>query len=285
MSKKKVFKAARVDETYYWDRIDRNIGIISREEQGILKNSTIGIAGCGGMGGLVAAQFARIGVGYLKIADCEVFDRSNINRQFGAMFDTVGKNKAVVTAQEIRRITPDLRIDVYDEGINEDSVEDFVKGCSVVCDEIELFAIKPRLMLHKTARSFGVPVFCCDVIGFGTRIFFFSPDSMTMEELLGLSGDEKIEPWIVRRLLERFAPESPNEFTEELIVSMFIGEKKAAIFGGTPLISSGILVDSVCLFLIGTDHRPWIVPVPKMPGYCLFDAGEWKTRVVRGKWW
>lgn len=281
-----MFKSSEVDSTYYWDRVDRNIGIISREEQEILRNSTIGIAGCGGMGGLVAAQFARIGIGHLKIADCEVFDRSNINRQFGARLDTVGENKALVTAEEIRRITPDVQIDIYDEGITEDSVEDFVNECSVICDEVEFFAVKARIMLHRVAREQGVSLFNCNVVGFGTRIFLFTPTSMTMEEFLGLTGDEKIEPWVVHRIVERFGPELPNEFTEENIETRLVGERKVPIFGGTPLLSSGILVDSVCLFLMEDDsRRPWIVSIPEMPGYCLFDVGEWKVKIRNGKWW
>jgi len=183
------------------------------------------------MGGLVATQFARIGVGHLKIADCEVFDRSNINRQFGARLDTVGKNKALVTGEEIRRITPDVQIDIYEEGITEDSVEDFVKGCSVICDEIEFFAIKARLMLHRAARDKGISLFNCNVVGFGTRIFFFTPTSMTMEEFLGLTGDEKIEPWVIHRILERLVPELPHEVPKELVDSMMIREKKVQYLG------------------------------------------------------
>jgi len=279
MSKKRVFEAREVDPTYYWDRVDRNIGIITKEEQEILRASTIAIAGCGGMGGLVATQFARIGVGYLKIADSEVFDRSNINRQFGARLDTIGKGKALVTAEEIQRITPDVRIDVYEEGINEDTVEDFVKGCSVICDEIEFFGIKPRIMLHQVARRHGISLFCCNVVGFGTRIFFFTPKSMTMEEFLGLTGEEEIEPWITRRLVERLLPEVPNaesEASQEVLNTRIIQNKQAPIFGGTPPISAGILIDSVSLFLIGeAENRPWIVRIPEMPGYCLFDVGKW----------
>lgn len=285
MSTKRTLEPELVDASYYWERVDRNMGIITPEEQEKLRQSTIGVAGCGGMGGLVAAQLARIGIGRLKIADCEVFDVSNLNRQFGARFDSIGRNKAAVTAEEIRRITPDVHIDVYEAGVTQENAGNFVDGCDVLCDEIELFAVKPRLLLHQAARRAGISLYCCDVVGFGTRIFFFTPTSMTMEEFLGLTGEESFEPWIVRQLIDRFAPELCNEISEETITTRFIEQKKAAIFGGTPLLSAGILIDCLTITLLGRTKCPWVVPVPEMPGYCLFDAGEWKTSVVRGQWW
>src|SRR3989338_5770836 len=72
------------DESFYWERVDRNIGWITREEQALLRNATVGIAGCGGMGGMIAERLLRLGVGEMRIADPEVFDISNINRQFAA---------------------------------------------------------------------------------------------------------------------------------------------------------------------------------------------------------
>jgi len=290
MGEKRVFEAREVDSTYYWDRVDRNIGIISRREQEILRESAIGIAGCGGMGGLVAAQFARIGVGHLKIADSETFDRSNINRQFGARLDTLGESKALVTAEEIQRITPDVQIDVYEDGINEDTVEDFVKGCSVICDEIEFFALKYRIMLHKVARRYGVTIFNGNVVGFGTRVLCFTPQSMTIEDFLGLTGEEDpMEPWVIRRIAERFCPEVPggeSKASQEVLDSRLVKQKRAPIFGGTPPLSTGVLVDRVSLFILdATKNRPWVASIPEMPGYFLFDAGQWRVKVHKGKWW
>ena len=80
---------------FYKERTDRNIGFITDSSQKLLKDTVIGIAGCGGMGGQLAANLLRLGIGELRLADPEVFDVSNINRQFGATKGSVGKNKAV----------------------------------------------------------------------------------------------------------------------------------------------------------------------------------------------
>ncbi len=47
-----------------------------------LKNKTVGIAGCGGLGSNCAVALARVGVGKLIIADFDIIEESNLNRQY-----------------------------------------------------------------------------------------------------------------------------------------------------------------------------------------------------------
>ena len=66
-----------VDDEYYRERTDRNIGWITREEQEMLRKKAVGIAGCGGMGGFLGQILVRLGIGELTICDTERFDISN----------------------------------------------------------------------------------------------------------------------------------------------------------------------------------------------------------------
>jgi hypothetical protein len=57
------FVPANVNEEYYSERTDRQIGWITREEQNdIIRPKAIGVAGCGGMGGALAEIFIRLGI-------------------------------------------------------------------------------------------------------------------------------------------------------------------------------------------------------------------------------
>ena len=85
--------AAQADD-FYRQMIDRNIGVISAEEQERLRTSCFAVAGCGGMGGLSAEQFVRLGVGHVKIADFDTFAVHNLSRQCCSATSTNGKNKA-----------------------------------------------------------------------------------------------------------------------------------------------------------------------------------------------
>ena len=269
----------------YYERIDRNLGIISLAEQEQLRAATVAIAGCGGMGGLIAASLARIGVGHLKISDNQNFDISNLNRQFASKTKTLGKNKAESTFSEIREIADDFEVDVVTSGITSDNVDDFVQGATIICDEIEFFEIKARILLHQTARKYGVPVLNCNVVGFGTRIFLFTPTSMTMEDFLEVDAETALTEDVVMRLVQRLAPRLPQDITKEVMKEWVCKQHKAPIFGGTPPISAGIIVDRLCLEIFGIQSRPWLQRLTPMPAYGYFDAGTFEAGIFEGKWW
>lgn len=269
----------------YWESISRNLGIISPAEQQKLRDSCVAIAGCGGMGGLAAVQLARIGVGHLKIADGGSFELSNLNRQFAAKISTLGKNKAECTYNEIKQIAPDIEVDVFTEGITAGNADYFVEGADIVCDEIDFFQVDARIFLHRAARRASVNVLNCNVIGFGTRIFLFTPQSMTMEELLAVDEHIEITDDVVCRLVQRLAPHLPPDISEKVFQEWIVEARRAPIFGGTPALSSGILVLRTCLQLLGNDNRAWIRPLPAMPGYAYFDAGTFESFIHTGTWW
>jgi len=116
------------DDAFYWERVDRNLGWLGntaeeqRDRQELLRDAVIGVVGTGGIGGAVAARLVRMGALNLKLADPDHFDLSNVQRQYGAGKDTIGRNKAEVVAEKIYALTGDVNIDVYPEGITPESL-------------------------------------------------------------------------------------------------------------------------------------------------------------------
>ena len=290
-----------IDENYYWERVDRNLGWITKEEQNIIRGSVIGIAGNGGMGGILGAIFLRAGFGEIRITDREVFDVSNINRQFAARKETVGKSKALETAKELRRISEDSIIVVYPQGIAEETVDSFVNGCDIVLDEIEFFAIGARILLHERARRHGSPVINCNVIGFGSRLFLFTRESMTMEELIGWSyeearemesrvrnGDGIARDEIIERVMRGLVPEIPEYKSgdREILWRRLKEEGRASIFATNPPLSTGFVANRVALYLLNrkSSLKREIAEIPEMPGYLYLDAAKMEAKVVRGRW-
>ncbi len=80
----------------------RNIGSISIAQQVLLQQSTVTVMGCGGLGGFVSEELARLGIGSLRICDPDTFSTSNVNRQLYALAGTMERNKALVAAERIR---------------------------------------------------------------------------------------------------------------------------------------------------------------------------------------
>lgn len=58
---------------------NRNIGILSHEEQDLVSKTQISVAGVGGIGGSALVALARMGFQNFKIADLDVFDQANSN--------------------------------------------------------------------------------------------------------------------------------------------------------------------------------------------------------------
>lgn len=295
------------DPAYYAERTDRNVGWISREEQEILKNSTVGIAGLGGMGGPVAQILLRVGIGTLKISDNETFDVSNINRQFGANRNNTGGSKAFETTKELRRITDDTRIVVYPRGINEEVVDHFLEGCDIVLDEIEYWAVAARILLHQKARERNITIFAANSVGFGTRLFVFKPDSATMESCLNMQYEEakQFEHKLVTKTatkaerirvlgsvaiglipeLPSYCPRGSPVGTPSAVRKRMMEEGKGPGIGTNSWLAAGFLANHMMLHLIRNSGIKRLgVKIPLAPGYLYFDSVHMRARIRKASW-
>ncbi len=290
-------------DEYYFERTDRNIGWITREEQKIIRKSVVGIAGLGGIGGLMAERSLRMGAGEIRIADIEDFDISNINRQFAAQRITVDKNKAFETARLLRKISDDTTIVIYPQGICEEVVEQFVDGCDVIADNIEFWAVAARILLHQRSRYFGVSMFNTPTIGFSIRVFFYTPTSMTVEEALNLTYEEAVDlqrkielktataeeiKRVMNAVLVAFSPEFPDYYNgcKDFVFKRLFEEGKAPIISTNPPAATGIYIGRILFYLIrNSGVKRNITETPEMPGYLYFDTATLESKVVKGKWW
>ena len=76
------------------DRYLRNIPALTEAECLTLRKKRVLVVGCGGLGGHIIDQLARIGVGFLRVVDGDVFDPSNLNRQLLSNVQMLGISKA-----------------------------------------------------------------------------------------------------------------------------------------------------------------------------------------------
>lgn len=165
----------------------RNIGLLNEEEQARIERSRVAVAGAGGVGGVHLLTLARLGVGKFSIADPDIFEPVNINRQFGAMASTCGRNKSQVLEEMIRDINPRAEISVFQEGVSGDNVASFLEGVDVFIDGIDFFEIDVRRLLFKTARRMNIHAMTAAPLGFGATLQVFAPDGMTFDSYFGIS--------------------------------------------------------------------------------------------------
>jgi sulfur carrier protein ThiS adenylyltransferase len=77
-----------------------------------IKNSIVGIAGLGGLGSNVAVALTRLGLGKLIIADFDIVENSNLNRQ-QYYLDQVGRPKVDASTDNLKRINPHIDIQAH----------------------------------------------------------------------------------------------------------------------------------------------------------------------------
>ncbi len=173
----------------------RNLGIFTPLQQDIIQNTKIALAGTGGNADILFT-LVQMGFRHFRIADPDIFEASNLNRQLGAYVDNLGFNKAHAVAIELRRIAPDAEIEVLSQGITLENASGFVEGMDIAIDGIDIEVMHERKALFDNARIRGIPVFTSPAIGFGAGLGVFDPvQSPSFEDFFGPIPDRGTEEW------------------------------------------------------------------------------------------
>jgi pimeloyl-ACP methyl ester carboxylesterase/molybdopterin/thiamine biosynthesis adenylyltransferase len=175
------------DDSEVYDRsFARNIGILTSEEQCRLADCTVAVAGLGGIGGNVTIMLARMGVGGFRLADFDSFELANINRQYGATVDNVGRGKCELVVEDLRRINPNARIEVFAEGFTEETGNSLLGGADVAIDAIDFYKIETHVEFHRKTREHGLYTLMGSPVGFSAILQVFDPHGMSLEEYCGI---------------------------------------------------------------------------------------------------
>ena len=110
-----------------------------------LKQKTVGIAGCGGLGSNCAVALARVGIGKLIVADFDIVSFSNLNRQY-FFTDQVGKNKAFALRENIYRINPEVLVEAHDLKLTEHLILELFSSCDVIVEAFDLAEMKQMII-------------------------------------------------------------------------------------------------------------------------------------------
>jgi molybdopterin/thiamine biosynthesis adenylyltransferase len=143
------------DAFSYTEFTTRNIGFITELEQQRLLAGRVLIIGVGGMGGAALQALARTGVGAFAIADIDTFEVSNLNRQVFADLDTVNQSKAGATAARLKRINPDISLEVFGAEWPH-MLDELLQRFPIVINGMD--DIAAGIELYRRAQRFGATV-------------------------------------------------------------------------------------------------------------------------------
>jgi sulfur carrier protein ThiS adenylyltransferase len=110
-----------------------------------LKLAAIGIAGVGGLGSAVAVALARVGIGRLVIADFDVIEPSNLNRQ-QYFVDQLGQFKVDALTENLKRINPYVVVEPHRVMLEPDNIPLIFAGCKVVIEAFDRAEMKGMLV-------------------------------------------------------------------------------------------------------------------------------------------
>ena len=125
---------------------------LTPEERTALESAHIGIAGAGGLGSNCAMHLVRSGVKHITIADFDVVNESNLNRQF-FFHDQIGQKKVEAIKANLLRIEPDADIRAVDIRLDASSAREIFADCGIVVEAFD--AVDAKVMLVSAFASSG----------------------------------------------------------------------------------------------------------------------------------
>lgn len=121
--------------------------MVSRHSPGVharIKRATVGIAGLGGLGSAIAIALARIGVGRLIVADFDVVEPSNLNRQ-QYFVDQIGEFKTEALAANLRRMHPYVKVEPHTIQLAPANIPEIFRSVTVMVEAFDTAEAKAML--------------------------------------------------------------------------------------------------------------------------------------------
>ena len=163
------------------ERYIRNLGALSEAECALLREKTVLVAGCGGLGGYLIEMLLRLGVGEIRAADGDRFEASNLNRQLLSAPGLLGRVKAEVAAERAAAVNPDVRFVAVPEFVTEKNVGQLVRGRDAVLDALDNIA--SRRMLAQACADAQVPLIHGAICGWTAQAAVVLPGDDLIEQI------------------------------------------------------------------------------------------------------
>jgi molybdopterin-synthase adenylyltransferase len=174
-------------------RYDRQMLLpqIGVEGQKKLAAAKVLLVGCGGLGTNIASVLARAGVGHLVLADRDVVDITNLQRQ--VLFDEAdvreGLPKAEAAKRKLAVINSQVAVTAVVDDVNHTNVEKFAAGCNLILDGLDNF--ETRYLLNDCAVKLGLPYIYGGAVGTAGLVYAVLPHTRrgdTSWEGIGVAG-------------------------------------------------------------------------------------------------
>jgi len=142
--------------------------------QAKLRNSRVLVIGCGGLGAPVLTYLAGAGVGRLGMVDGDKLEASNLHRQTLFALADVGEHKAILAADRLRALNPEVDARAYTIRLNAENATELVGEYDLVIDCTDNFSTK--FLLNDVCVRLGKPVIFSSVYQYEGQLQVVRPD-------------------------------------------------------------------------------------------------------------
>ena len=166
---KSVFLTADEQERYKKHLTLKEIGIKGQLK---LKNTSVFCVGAGGLGSSVLLYLAAAGIGKIGIADNDLVEKSNLQRQIIHETNTVGNLKVDSARDRIKGLNPNIEVITFHERINSENVLQIIREFDIVCDCSDNFGT--RYLINDACLLLNKPLVFGSAQGFEGQVSVFN---------------------------------------------------------------------------------------------------------------
>lgn len=141
--------------------------------QNKLKKSKILLIGLGGLGSSAAIYLAAAGIGTLLLADYDLVDISNLQRQILYSTDDISKNKSIISKNKLKKINPHVKYFSIKKKLNKNNINKYINYSDLVLDCTD--TVYSRNIINYNCVSNNKPLISASAIGFNGQLFSIWP--------------------------------------------------------------------------------------------------------------
>ena len=211
-------------------RYQRNRDIIDAEGQARLFSSKVAVIGCGGLGGYIVEELARLGVGQIVAIDPDVFEEHNLNRQILSTTGNLGRAKVEAARLRVEQINPAVTVSAMQDAFGLANGAELLTGVTIAVDALD--SISYRLELAQVSTEMGIPMVHGAIGGWYGQVATQFPGEGTVQEIY--------RHWVEGKGIEQQLG-NPS-FTPAVVASLQVAEVCKIILGKGELLRGRKLV-------------------------------------------
>jgi len=157
------------------ERYARHVVLDEVGEEGQIKllNASVLVVGAGGLGSPLIQYLAAAGVGRIGIVDDDTVDISNLQRQTIHRLEDVGRPKAESAADFVRRLNPEIKVDIHATRLTEGNAAALIAEYGLVADGTDNF--RTRYLLNDMCVQMKRTLVSAALLRFDGQLGVFKP--------------------------------------------------------------------------------------------------------------